>query len=145
MPKGPVPNRTRRRRNVPTFGDWQTLPDTVYAGPTPRKPAGLHAHASAVWDTAWRHPAANWWTEPDRLEVVELVRLAERVDREESPPGWVSKRMMEIRDRLGLSKVGRQKLRWLLPSEGEQPAAEQPSDGAESPWGHLRPVADADA
>lgn len=79
--------------------------------------------------------------------VVELAQLCERMDRDEDVPGWVSTRALEIRRLLGLTKIGRQKYRWLLPSEAAQwidepESDEDAADFAEKQWGHLRAVSE---
>lgn len=139
---GPVPKKPsqRRRRNKPAGGEWQTLDGQPFAGERPRKPGGLHAFAQSWWDAAWASPVSSQWELDDRLEVVRLVKLAERIDRDVDRPGWVDSEFRHLLDRLGLTRSGRLKNRYELP----EPQDDEDDQGGEvvtsARWGHLTPV-----
>jgi hypothetical protein len=60
---GPLPEKTRRRRNAPTI-PTTNLPAEGFAGPYPKVPkwVTLGPDGSAWWRWAWRTPQAAAWS-----------------------------------------------------------------------------------
>ena len=138
-----LPKRDRARRNRPAGGEWTAVPDGAYDGPRPRKPSGLRSFASHCWDAYWLSPVANMWEDDDRLEVVRLVKLLDKSDRDEDCPGWVHSEIRHGQERLGLTRKGRLSNRYDLPdAESDGDGRDEPVDDLKSKWGHLEPVED---
>lgn len=120
---GPPPRdtRSRRRRNLPTGGDWITLPAEPYNGPVPALPStivdGKRPLTATVteWDRWWRSPMAHMWDESDHGALLTLIRLIELFNRTGD-----LKLAQEIRlqqDQFGLTPKSRRTLRWRLPTD----------------------------
>jgi hypothetical protein len=70
MPRGPLPQQQRRRRNAPTIPTTM-LPVEGRSGPVPRPPkwAVLGVNGQAWWRWAWKTPQAAGWA-PGHESVV---------------------------------------------------------------------------
>ena len=129
-PKDPV---ARRRRNVPTRGEWQSSPGISWRdGALPQPPDGLTTASEAawrVWMTSWI--AANW-TPADLPGLRLLIRLYDRIERGEF------QRASELRlwmDTYGLTPKGRQDRRWSPPHETDFAGSREPKVDR---YAHLR-------
>lgn len=78
MPRGPLPNPQRRRRNQPTL-PTTPLPAAGRQGRTPRPPAwvALAKNGMAWWKQAWKTPQATVW---DASFLPLIARRAELED-----------------------------------------------------------------
>ena len=128
----PKPPDQRRRRNVPTRGEWQTLPlKSGRKAPTlPRRRSGTGSwspNTRKAWAAWWADPAASQWTVADEVAALQLAYLFEEVEQGNLRfAGEVRQRM----DGLGLTAKGKRDLRWLVgePEEEAKPArAKSPS------------------
>ncbi len=135
MPTGPAPKRQEERinRNKKAAGEWQDVPNELYTGPKPPKPAGLCDYAEQWWDLVWLNPVANKWTSVDRMEVVRLIMLADTIGRDEGDPdtgapnraGWVDTKFSQLLRFLALTPDGLRDRRWELT---EQEVADERSE-----------------
>lgn len=114
-PKNP---EERRRRNVPTRGEWVDLPKS-----NPEKPPApandWHPHTKTAWNSWWADPASLMWGPADQDTVRELARLHDRMESMEGTRG-LSSMASEVRQRkdgLGLSEKGKRDLRWRVVSD----------------------------
>lgn len=142
--RGRAPKHPSQRRNraQPQRGEWVVLPEShdVKRPPLPKPypKGGFSEAAKREWESWWSSPVAVMWDESDVGLLSMLVRM---IDQWWSKPNAsLAKEIRMFKDNLGLTPKGRQDRRWLLPEEDE--AGETPKPDAESPWGHLRPVAD---
>jgi len=137
----PIPKKPGQRRNAnkKRGGEWQTLDGNPYEGPRPRKPPKLCAFSTNWWDTAWESPVSSQWEPDDRLEVVRLALLADRIGRDPERPMSVDAEFRQLLDRLGLTRKGRLANRYELPEVEVEEEAEVVGSGR---WGHLAPVDD---
>ena len=120
-PKDP---EQRRRRNVPTAGEWMVLPAEPFKGAKPNTPKGLSAHALETWRQWWSSPMAWMWSAADWPALTRLIILIDEYDEFGSLDRLKEIRLQE--DRFGLSPKGRQGLRWRLPVvEALTPAAKR--------------------
>lgn len=150
MPRGPLPDENRVRRNAPTIPTTQ-LPASGRKGPAPTPPvgAGLGAAGKRWWKWAWSTPQAAAWAsghegvvarraslEDDlaALADVQSLDLADVLDEEAArfrstvqrlaalATGRLAilREMRELDDRLGLTPKAMAALRWTIAA----PAAE---------------------
>lgn len=76
MPRGPLPNPNRRRRNEPTI-PTTTLPAGGRAVPPPTPPgsANLAEAGTAWWEWAWATPQACGWSAGDLYMIARRASL----------------------------------------------------------------------
>lgn len=76
MPRGPLPDENRVRRNAPTIPTTQ-LPASGRKGPAPTPPvgAGLGAAGKRWWKWAWSTPQAAGWDDGSLYVVARRARL----------------------------------------------------------------------
>lgn len=76
MPRGPLPNPQRRRRNAPEI-PTTNLPAAGRSGPAPRppKPYKLGAAGAAWWKWAWKTPQAAGWDAGALYVIARRARL----------------------------------------------------------------------
>ena len=138
--RGGVPKdaTTRRRRNVPARGEWQSTQGIGWMGERrPEPPDGLMPASQAAWDVWMTSWIAAHWTPADLPGLRQLIRLYDQVERGQ----YV--RIGELRlwsDTFGLTPKGRQDRRWLPPREDERAATSAPP--LASPYAHLKVVMD---
>ncbi len=128
---GPAPQSLRVRPNVPTRGDWVTLPAAKFTGVQPELKGldlegPLGANAKKAWEWWWGSPMAHQWTEAEWPMLKRMLLLTELINRStrRSITAGLAPLLSELRqleDRLGISEKGRRDLRWLLPDpNGEE-------------------------
>lgn len=76
MPRGPLPNRTRRRNNPPAIPST-VLPVSGRSGPTPIPPESCDLEVAGCewWDWAWSTPHAVAWSEGDLYVIARRASL----------------------------------------------------------------------
>lgn len=116
---GPPPKKSRRRRNPPAAGEWTVLGDPPAKRPPLPRPyprGGYHPQTKAEWKTWWASPVASMWAEADHGLVVTLLRMVDSFWRGEASVSLIAE-IRVTKNTLGLTPVGRQQRRWLLPDE----------------------------
>lgn len=76
MPRGPLPNPNRRRRNAPTVPST-TLPAGGRQGPTPIPPESFDLEVAGCewWDWAWSTPHSAAWSDGDLYVIARRASL----------------------------------------------------------------------
>ena len=131
MPRGPLPNPQRRRRNAPTI-PTTNLPASGRPGPVPRPPKWLTLGdaGKAWWRWAWKTPQAAAWAAGHEVTVARRAQLEDDLvlcrESGEVAPSTLLQRMLDIDDRLGLTPKAMAQLRWQIvadetPSEHAAP------------------------
>lgn len=127
---GPVPAKSRRRRNEPTFPTTR-LPVSGYRGPIPTVPKSvkLGDAGKAWWRWAWRTPQAAAWNAGHLFNVARRAQLedvwaAQLADGK--PTAAMASAMQTLENRLGLTPKGMLELRWEIVAD--IPAVDAPAD-----------------
>lgn len=125
---GPPPKvpEQRRRRNVPTAGEWVEI--SPLAG-KPIVPAlsmidphrRWHARTKRMWDVWRRDPVTSMWTPADLAYGIELAYLHDEWVSGERPGSGSEVRLRA--DGLGLTPKGKQQLRWRIAGGGGRSAS----------------------
>jgi hypothetical protein len=133
---GPPPKANRRRRNLPTRGDWQPSAAVGWQhGPIPEPPEGLMPASLELWKAWFTSWVAAHWSPLDVGGLRQLIRVHDEVERGEF------QRQTEFRlgmDTFGISPKGQQDRHWLQPKEGE----EAPAPKATGRYAHLKVVSE---
>lgn len=76
MPRGPLPNDEKRRRNAPTI-PTSALPAAGRSGPTPAPPRSVDLGAAGTewWEWAWHTPQAAAWDDGSLYVVARRAAL----------------------------------------------------------------------
>lgn len=143
MPKGghahSGPTKDPNSRTSERAGYTLTaLPNEGYRGETPNLGDFLinpSARACDIWNELWSTPQACAWSQERwRWPVIaDLVMFRERADDPESPVGLASS-IRQLRDDLGLSKVGLSANGWAIAAADiapSEPATEPTAEGDE--------------
>lgn len=115
---GPLPEKTKRRRNEPTFPTTR-LPVSGYRGPIPSAPKSIKLGDAgrAWWRWAWRTPQAAAWNAGHVWNVARRAQLedvwAGQVEAGSATAAMASA-MMVLEHRLGLTPKGMLELRWEI-------------------------------
>jgi hypothetical protein len=121
VPKDPA---GRRRRNLPTRGEWQSTPGVGWQhGPIPAPPDGLMPASLELWHAWFTSWVAAHWSPIDLGGLRQLIRIHDQVERGQYA------RETEFRlgmDTFGISPKGQQDRRWLAPS-GEEIQTPRPT------------------
>src|SRR5438094_7379312 len=129
VPKDPV---ARRRRNLPTRGEWQSTPGIGWQdGRLPQPPDGLLPASLVAWQTWMTSWIAAHWTPTDLPGLRQLIRLYDQVER------GAFQRATELRltmDTYGITPKGQQDRRWAPRSEQRATEARPSIDR----YAHLR-------
>lgn len=115
---GPLPEKTKRRRNEPTFPTTR-LPVSGFRGPIPKVPAQIKLEdaGKAWWRWAWRTPQAAAWNAGHLWNVARRAQLedvwAKQLE-DGSATAAMASAMMVLEHRLGLTPKGMLELRWEI-------------------------------
>lgn len=150
MPRGPLPNPQKRRRNAPTIPTTQ-LPAGGRRGAAPKCPLELGEDGKRWWAWAWATPQAAAWDDGQHYVIARRAQLEDDIaalDRVEgldftevleadaaNEVRWAVSRVAalatgrtvlfreqrELDDRLGLTPKGMAALRWSIVAD--EPAA----------------------
>lgn len=123
---GPPPNPNARRRN--RRPGVRRLPAAGRQGEPPPYPLSRASKSVlAIWDELWHSPQAAAWEEYGWVRLVaryaRLLVTAERA----SATAALLREVRQLEDRLGLSPMAMQRLRWEIVEDGERPEAEPAS------------------
>jgi len=129
-PKDPA---TRRRRNLPTRGEWQGLEGFGWRGEIlPEPPEGLMPASRVAWQAWMTSWIAAHWTSTDLPGLRQVIRLYDQVER------GAFQRASELRlsmDTYGITPKGQQDRRWIAPPDAPQRGAPEQTP---SRYSHLR-------
>lgn len=126
MPRGPLPNPRRVRRNTPTI-PTTNLPVSGYQGPIPPLPEWIPLGNAGTcwWMWAWTTPQAAAWSAGHAVAIARRAVLEDVLVGAEEPKDKlaVAREARELDDRLGLTPKGMAQLRWEIvadtPAEDE--------------------------
>lgn len=132
---GPAPKLERRRRNMPTRGEWQAAEATGWQhGKVPAPPTGLSAAARAAWRDWFASWVASFWRTDDISGLRTAILLYDKMLRE--PSAATAGTLGQFLDRYGLTPKGLQDRRWRPPDTQPQ----QEPQPTESKYRRLRVV-----
>jgi hypothetical protein len=148
MPRGPLPDPNKLRRNAPTV-PTTSLPADGRATPTPEPPRSVDLGPAGAdwWEWAWHTPQAAAWDDGTLYTVARRASLeddlaacanVESLDLPDNAPEVrrliqhlaglatgrlnICREMREIDDRLGLTPKSLAQLRWKIDGAGPQKA-----------------------
>lgn len=137
MPVPPKLPDERRRRNVPSAGEWTAAPGVGWQhGKTPACPPKLTKPAQDAWRLWLGSWMASFWQADDLPMLRRLVLLYDECERGEATVAAQAE-MRQLTDKFGLNPRARQQLRWLPPVEGE---AAKATGKKSQRYGHLKAV-----
>lgn len=99
MPRGPLPNPQRRRRNEPTI-PTTTLPAEGRTGTAPKVPTTvtLGKNGKAWWAWAWKTPQACAWSDGDLMAIARRATLEDDLAAIEVVDGLDLVQLLELVD-----------------------------------------------
>lgn len=157
MPRGPLPDPNRRRRNAPTIPTTE-LPASGRRGRIPTPPVELGEAGRAWWRWAWRLPQACGWSTGDLVMIARRATLEDDLAALATVDGLdfldvlgakasevretirhlaslaagklaVCREARELDDRLGLTPKGLAALRWRIVDDTPAEPAEPAATG----------------
>lgn len=136
---GPAPAKTRRRRNAPALGEWQSAPGVGWQhGPAPEPADGLLAVSRETWQTWFQAWFASHWTPADLPGLRLLITQYDAIQRTGVKANDVTA-LVRLMDNYGITPAGQQARRWEAPKENERAKPVAPA-GPASRYAHLRSV-----
>ena len=112
---GPVPQNSRRRRNIPARGEWIDLPplERPVLPELPERGDGeaWSAMTQATWEAWRRDPVTAQYSPADIAYALDAIRLYDRMT-----PRSANEVRLRM-DGLGLTPKGKRDLRWRVVEE----------------------------